>query len=180
MQNNKPGVYDVGEFGMKEKNTVYLMYTSLYIALIFVLTFLIKIPVPPGGYIHPGDALVIPAGIILGKKKGMFAGACGGALADFMGGFYMYIPATIISKALMAAVTCIIYKKTEKIIFAAVPVIIINCGIYFIADYIMFGRNYGIYDCIMNLVQTGVGIILAVAVMRIFKRINLKKEEYEG
>lgn len=41
--------------------------TALFAALACVATMSIRIPTPgTGGYIHPGDAIVILAGIILG------------------------------------------------------------------------------------------------------------------
>ena len=47
--------------------------TALFAALACVATMSIRIPTPgTGGYIHPGDAIVILAGIILGPVYDMF------------------------------------------------------------------------------------------------------------
>ena len=49
--------------------------TALFAALACVATMSIRIPTPgTGGYIHPGDAIVILSGIILGPVYGMLAG----------------------------------------------------------------------------------------------------------
>ena len=63
--------------------------TALFAALACVATMSIRIPTPgTGGYIHPGDAIVILAGIILGPVYGMLAGGIGSALSDLIGGYF--------------------------------------------------------------------------------------------
>ena len=55
-------------------NTQKLVLTALFAALTCVATMIIRIPTPgTGGYIHPGDALVILSGIILGPLYGFLA-----------------------------------------------------------------------------------------------------------
>ena len=64
--------------------------TALFAALACVATMSIRIPTPgTGGYIHPGDAIVILAGIILGPVYGMLAGGIGSALSDLIGGYFI-------------------------------------------------------------------------------------------
>ena len=64
--------------------------TALFAALACVATMSIRIPTPgTGGYIHPGDAIVILAGIILGPVYGMLAGGIGSALSDLIGGYFV-------------------------------------------------------------------------------------------
>ena len=56
-------------------NLKKIIMTALFAALACVATMSIRIPTPgTGGYIHPGDAIVILAGIILGPVYGMLAG----------------------------------------------------------------------------------------------------------
>ena len=59
-------------------NLKKIIMTALFAALACVATMSIRIPTPgTGGYIHPGDAIVILAGIILGPVYGMLAGGIG-------------------------------------------------------------------------------------------------------
>ena len=77
--------------------------TALFAALACVATMSIRIPTPgTGGYIHPGDAIVILAGIILGPVYGMLAGGIGSALSDLIGGYFVYVPITLVIKGLVA------------------------------------------------------------------------------
>ena len=60
---------------------------ALFAALTFAATMAVRIPTPgTSGYIHPGDALVILSGVILGPSSGFLAAGIGSALADLLGG----------------------------------------------------------------------------------------------
>ena len=86
--------------------------TALFAALACVATMSIRIPTPgTSGYIHPGDAIVILAGIILGPVYGMLAGGIGSALSDLIGGYFVYVPITLVIKGLVALVSGLIYQK---------------------------------------------------------------------
>ena len=51
-------------------NTKRIVMTALFAALACVATMSIRIPTPgTNGYIHPGDAIVILSGIILGIRS---------------------------------------------------------------------------------------------------------------
>ena len=67
-----------------------LCLTALFTAIVFVMTFVPKIPIPLG-YAHLGDAAVLLAVVLLGRKQGAIAGAVGSALADLIGGFALWI-----------------------------------------------------------------------------------------
>ena len=84
-------------------NTQKLVLTALFAALTCVATMIIRIPTPgTGGYIHPGDALVILSGIILGPLYGFLAAGLSSCLSDFLGGYFFYVPATFLIKGLVA------------------------------------------------------------------------------
>ena len=93
-------------------NLKKIIMTALFAALACVATMSIRIPTPgTGGYIHPGDAIVILAGIILGPVYGMLAGGIGSALSDLIGGYFVYVPITLVIKGLVALVSGLIYQK---------------------------------------------------------------------
>ena len=69
-------------------NQKKLVTAALFTAFTCVATMSIRIPTPgTGGYIHPGDALVILSGVILGPGWGFLAAAVGSAMADLLGGY---------------------------------------------------------------------------------------------
>ena len=60
------------------KSLKNLVMAALFAALSCVATSIIRIPTPgTGGYIHPGDAIVILSGVFLGPVYGLFAGGIG-------------------------------------------------------------------------------------------------------
>ena len=55
-----------------------IVMTALFAALACAATMAIRIPTPgTGGYIHPGDALVVLSGILLGPIYGGLAAGLG-------------------------------------------------------------------------------------------------------
>lgn len=97
---------------MKLKN---LVITGIMVALIFVLTFAIKIPVPfTRGYIHLGDSMIFVASILFGWHVGALAGGLGSALADIVGGYAFWAIPTFIIKGTMGALVGLISDTYRK------------------------------------------------------------------
>ncbi|BBE31261.1 hypothetical protein OSSY52_14020 [Tepiditoga spiralis] len=84
--------------------TKRIIYSGLMIALVFVATFSIKIPIPGLGYVHPGDSMIFVAAILFGWKVGALAGGLGSAMSDLVGGYGIYVIPTLIIKAIMGAI----------------------------------------------------------------------------
>ena len=96
------------------KNTKKLIFSALLSALTFVATYVIKLPTPTFGYIHPGDAIVLLSGILLGPLYGSLAAGFGSMLADLLGGYLTYAPATFVIKALTALIAAFLYEEFQK------------------------------------------------------------------
>lgn len=131
----------VGEIQMKI-STKRLVINSLMIALVFLVTMLIRIPSPiPGGYFNLGDAIIMMAAILVGRRTGMIAGAIGAALADLATGYLFFAPITFLVKGIEGYVVGLIADKSEddtmgmilKLISVVVGAIIIVAG-YFILE----------------------------------------------
>ncbi|MDN5342993.1 ECF transporter S component [Oceanotoga sp. DSM 15011] len=95
--------------------TKKLTYTSMMLALVFISTLLIKIPVPiTNGYIHLGDSMIFIASIIFGWKTGMISGGLGASMADLIGGYAFWALPTLIIKSIMAGIIGLFTKKKSK------------------------------------------------------------------
>ena len=69
-------------------NLKKIVMAALFAALACVATMSIRIPTPgTNGYIHPGDAIVILSGVVLGPVWGLLAAGIGSAMADLLGGY---------------------------------------------------------------------------------------------
>lgn len=131
-------------------NLKKLILAALFAALACVATMSIRIPTPgTGGYIHPGDAIVILSGIILGPVWGFLAGGIGSALSDLIGGYFVYVPITFVIKGLVALASGLLYQKIGKtqksrytaVILGGVADIILVAGGYFVCEYFIYGAG---------------------------------------
>lgn len=131
-------------------NLKKLILAALFAALACVATMSIRIPTPgTGGYIHPGDAIVILSGVILGPVWGFLAGGIGSALSDLIGGYFVYVPITFVIKGLVALASGLLYQrigKTQKsrytaVILGGVADIILVAGGYFVCEYFIYGAG---------------------------------------
>ena len=131
-------------------NLKKLILAALFAALSCVATMSIRIPTPgTGGYIHPGDAIVILSGVILGPVWGFFAGGIGSALSDLIGGYFVYVPITFVIKGLVALGAGHLYQKIGKtqksryvaVVLGGVADIILVAGGYFVCEYFIYGAG---------------------------------------
>ena len=89
---------------MNDKQVKRLAMGGVMAALVFVMTYLPKVPVPvTGGYVHLGDGMVFLAAMLLGPV-GVAAAAVGSALSDLVGGYMTYLLPTFVIKGAMALV----------------------------------------------------------------------------
>ena len=131
-------------------NLKKLILAALFAALSCVATMSIRIPTPgTSGYIHPGDAIVILSGIILGPVWGFLAGGIGSALSDLIGGYFIYVPITFVIKGLVALAAGLLYQKIGKnqksryiaVILGGVADIILVAGGYFVCESFIYGAG---------------------------------------
>ena len=150
-------------------NLKKLILAALFAALSCVATMSIRIPTPgTGGYIHPGDAIVILSGVILGPVWGFFAGGIGSALSDLIGGYFVYVPITFVIKGLVALAAGLLYQKvgkTQKSRYAAVVLggvadIILVAGGYFVCEYFIYGAGAAA-SIPANIIQGIGGIVIS-------------------
>lgn len=87
-----------------EENPVRTICTTAVLAaLIFVLTYVPKIPIPLG-YAHLGDAAIFLAILFADKRNSAIAASLGSALADLIGGFPLWIIPTLFIKWIMVEI----------------------------------------------------------------------------
>ncbi len=120
--------------------------TSVFAALISVLTMLIQIPTPTKGYVNLGDCMVNVSAWLLGSAYGAAAAGIGSAAADILSGYVIYTPATLVIKSLMAVFCFAVYNALarkfssfpSRIVSAVVSELMMLAG-YFVFDIILYG-----------------------------------------
>ncbi|MEZ0536837.1 ECF transporter S component [Caldicellulosiruptoraceae bacterium PP1] len=124
---------------MQNNKTRFLVFSALFIALTFVVTYTIKIPLL-SGYFNLGDVIIMLGAIIFGKNLGFIAGSFGSALADILSGYTVYAPLTFIIKGLEGYLCGYIanYKQekfdNKKIIIGTFAAGILMALGYFLAE----------------------------------------------
>ena len=159
---------------MKKLTTKKLVATALFMALTIVATMFIRIPLPLG-YVNLGDAFIFLAVFILGPVCGVIAGGVGAGIADLFG-YITYAPGTLVIKSAMALVAWLVYQllktATKKAMLAEIAggiagTIVMAVG-YFVYEVLLFTTaGVAVLNMPWNLLQGGVGITIAVAVMRV-------------
>ncbi len=174
-------------------STRKIVLTALMIALVFIITYLpflhIPSPVPPG-YFNIGDAAIMIAAILLGRKSGLAAGAIGAALADLAYGAFIFVPITFVVKGIEGYIVgAIAHQRADRdpnyfrrIIAVAAGALIIVAG-YFILEltfYRMIDNSLAVAAIISevpgNLVQCGVSAVVAYIFAAILDRTNVMKK----
>jgi len=161
---------------IEKDQTRTLIITSMLAALVFVITFLIAIPVPStSAYVNIGDSVIYCAGILVGAPWAAAAAGIGSMLADWAVGVPIYMPATLVIKALMGFVCAKIMKNggLPKFVLACVTggaVMVVGYGAFEVI--FMGGWGYVTATIIANLIQWAGGVAGAVALYYPVKRIR--------
>lgn len=158
-------------------STRRLAVSSVMAALIFVLTFSIRIPVPAlagGAYINLGDSLIYCAAYMLGGIPAMFAAGIGSMLADIAGGALIYAPATLAVKGAMGLVcgALLIRNTFGRFVLASAiggAIMVAGYGVY---ELFVFGAAYALTSLPFNLIQWGGGVGIALLLYMPFSKMR--------
>ncbi len=97
----------------QRENLRLLTTTALFAAAITVMTaYMLHIPLPTGGYIHLGDALIYLAACLLPVPYAAAAAAIGAGLADLLTAPMWVLPTLVIKAVLVLFFT----SKSERIL----------------------------------------------------------------
>ena len=163
---------------MNDKTVRRLAMSGVMAALVFVMTWLPKIPVPvTGGYIHLGDGMIFLATMLLGPSA-IGAAAIGSALSDLVGGYAVYILPTAIIKGAMALLACLLYRpgRVWRTLLAFVLAEAVMVAGYFVFEAFTYGTAAALGAIGPNVIQglggVAVGMLCRVLVPRLQKVIR--------
>ena len=166
-----------------------LVMAALFAALACVATMSIRIPTPgTGGYIHPGDAIVILSGVVLGPGYGLLAAGIGSALSDLIGGYFVYVPITFVIKGLVALVSGLIYQKMSHsgknrylaVILGGITDIVFVAGGYFICEFFLYGSGAAA-SIPANIIQGIGGLVISAVLYPVLIAIpDVRQAAYES
>lgn len=160
---------------MEKKISVkQLTLCGVLAALVFVLTYFPKVPVPvTGGYVHLGDGAIFLAVLLLGPL-GIPAAAIGSGLADLIGGYMLYVIPTVIIKGLVALVAWKLYRKGSWV--SAVVAFVLAEAVmvlgYFVFECFTSGAPAAAAAILPNVMQGVAGVVLGLVCVAVTPRME--------
>ena len=144
---------------MKKLNVQKLTLCGVMAALVFVMTYFPKIPVPvTGGYVHLGDGAIFLSVLLLGPL-GIPAAAVGSMLSDLIGGYMVYVLPTFLIKGLLALLSFLL----------AEAVMVLG---YFLLEWALYGVASAAAAIGPNVVQGIAGVLIGMLCLLITPRLE--------
>ena len=167
---------------MRDSKIQKLVLAALFAALTTVMTMVIRVPSPMGGYVNLGDCAVLLSGWVLGPIYGGAAAGIGSMLADLIG-YPLYAPGTLVIKTLMGVVAALLFQGLKGLNSNSLPALAVSGAA---AEGIMVG-GYFLYEALelpffmgmgmgaaanipFNAVQGVFGLVSAAAVYLLLNR----------
>ena len=147
---------------MKKLSVQKLTLCGVMAALVFVMTYFPKIPVPvTGGYVHLGDGAIFLSVLLLGPL-GIPAAAVGAMLSDLIGGYMVYVLPTFLIKGLVALVAWKLCRKDQPLLA--------------MLSFLLAGALYGVASAAAaigpNVVQGIAGVLIGMLCLLITPRLE--------
>jgi uncharacterized membrane protein len=160
------------------QKTKKVVLAAAVAAILFVMTFLIRIPLPMpgGGYIHMGDAILFLSAIVLGPIHCAAAAAIGSALADVAAGATLYILPTIFIKGFMGLLMSWLLVKKRPIHPGRYAVVCVLGAAMMVGGYFAFelgakGFSYAIVALPFNGIQGTANFVAAMLLRPMAERL---------
>lgn len=162
---------------VKKTSVRSICFTAIMAALVFVFTFTFKIPIAVG-YVHLGDVIIFLSVILLGTKRSCLAGAIGGALADLLGGYTMFVAPTFVIKLCMALICGVFVEKIIKNSIWGYVIGAVLGGAFQVVGYtlvsvLLYDKASAVAAVPENIIQSAVGIIGALVIILIFNKTKV-------
>ena len=176
-----------------------LTLAALMIALMTLATLIVRIPNPATqGYINLGDAMLFTIALVFGWRIGGIAGGVGSALADALGGYFLWAPWTLVIKGLEGILVGTIGAwgargardardgrdarggRHPRRIAAFVAVLVGGAWMvsgYYVAGSVLFGGVAALTEIPGNLTQAGVAVVVALP-LSVILRNALQRSDY--
>ncbi|MDD3941460.1 MAG: ECF transporter S component [Sphaerochaetaceae bacterium] len=164
-----------GETGNKPAMRIALM--AVLTAVVVVFTLLVRVPTPIKGYISLCDVVIVFSAYLFGPWVAAIAGGLGTGIADVIGGYAQWAPLSFLIHGLQGLLIAIIARSPVKgnvaadsplirLVIAGVVGMIVMAGGYYLAGGFLYGFEAALVEIPLNLMQSGVGVVLGIIVSR--------------
>ncbi|MHB9144311.1 MAG: ECF transporter S component [Symbiobacteriia bacterium] len=141
--------------------------TGMAAAIVFVLTFAVRIPAPAYRiYFNLGEAAIYTVAMLWGPRTGALAGGIGSALADVIGGYAAWSPITLMIKGFEGYVAgrLAFGKGAGRSLLGLLPAAAIMVTGYALGAWGLYGPAAVAMEVPGDLVQVTAGIIVALII----------------
>ena len=159
---------------MKNLSVKKLTLAGVMAALVFVMTYVPKVPVPvTNGYVHLGDGAIFLSVLLLGPL-GIPAAAIGSGLSDILGAYMVYAIPTMAIKALVALIAWKGWKEGSwlRAVIAFVLAEIAMVAGYFLFESGMYGAAAAWAAVGPNCIQGIAGVALGLVCHGLYPRLK--------
>ncbi|MBE7027959.1 MAG: TIGR04002 family protein [Ruminococcaceae bacterium] len=161
---------------MKNKKIKLMCISAVFVALIFIFTAYIHVPILTG-YTHIGDGFIYLAACLLPLEYSIFVSSGGALLADLLSGYALWAPASAIIKA----VTVLVFsRKCKKIIckrniLALIPALFICTGGYYLYEALITQNFYSpLLGILGNVIQSTLSGVLFTILGLYLDKLKIK------
>lgn len=160
-----------------KQQTKKLTTVALMSAMVFVVTWMIRIPLPflSGGYLNFGDVMIYICAYLLGGPQASIAAAVGSGLADLAAGAAVYILPTFIIKGIMGFLAGVISRKQNfrnYMISCVAGGAFMTAG-YAVFEYLFFDAAYALAALPFNTMQWAASVIIAAVTYTLPFQLNV-------
>ncbi|MCT8389969.1 ECF transporter S component [Leuconostoc holzapfelii] len=160
--------------------TKNLAILAVIIAFNVALSYVVKIPVPAtNGFVNLVEAGIFVAALLGGARSGLIVGGLSGLLLDLLAGYPQWMVFSLVIHGLEGLVVG--YFGYQKRVSSQIIGLIIGSAImvigYLLAGVLLYNWTAGVASIIGNIAQAVMGLIVALVLMPVFKRmpqVNLK------
>ena len=126
---------------MKKLNIKQMVLCGFAMAVIFVLTAFVAVPIGQFGYVNLGDSGVMLFASILNPSLAFLCGGLGSAIADLYLGYSQYALFTFLIKGVEAYIASLCFKffKNKVAYFGFLLAIVIMVFGYYVTDALLYG-----------------------------------------
>jgi uncharacterized membrane protein len=165
----------------RQKTAFTIAAAAIFAALVLVATYIFQIPIPATtGYFNFGEIVIYVASLLFGPFVGAIAGGTGAMISDMLS-YPQFALGTLIIKFIEGAIVGLIFQKLKnhipnRNISATIAIVIGGLEMvagYFIYEQIVLGYPLAVASAEVpfNLVQMGVGLIIAIPIMHAVLRV---------
>lgn len=159
------------------RNALKVSVVAVLTAVVVVFTMIVRIPTAKG-YLNLCDVAICFIAFTFGPWSAFIAAGLGTALADLFSGYAQWAPISFVVHGLEGLLVALIVRKKDsittpfiaKILAGIVCMATVSLGYFILSTWFISGYAVAAAEIPWNLVQSGVGVVLGLALATAVKR----------